>query len=156
MREILFKAKRIDNGEWVEGYYVSKRHREIKDFNPVHQEYNYKMSNESIPFLTRGEKWYKIKPETLCQFTGLTDSKGVKIFEWDKFVFNSRPYQISDTNCFVYFHKGAFRVFNETDTTCDRKDRTLSFYLWETSERKKGSVSIDDYCLNVKGNIHDE
>lgn len=29
MREILFKAKRLDNGEWVEGYYMRRKNRMI-------------------------------------------------------------------------------------------------------------------------------
>lgn len=64
MREILFKAKRLDNGKWVEGYYFAK---------PI---LNYHC-------ILEGENQWQIDPDTLCQFTGLTDKDGNKIWEND-------------------------------------------------------------------------
>ena len=63
-REILFKAKRTDSGEWVEGYLWSKR--TIGYTPPVGN------TDEIV-----------IDPETVCQYTGLTDKNGVKIWEGD-------------------------------------------------------------------------
>lgn len=63
MREILFKAKRIDNGEWVEGY--------------IHKcEGEYVISNND------GLGQF-IEPSTICQYTGFTDKNGNKIWEND-------------------------------------------------------------------------
>ena len=64
MREILFKAKRLDNGKWVEGCYFAK---------PI---LNYHC-------ILEGENQWQIDPDTLCQFTGLTDKDGNKIWEND-------------------------------------------------------------------------
>lgn len=65
MREILFKAKRIDNGEWVQGYYVKGATRHC-----------------ILPHLGGYPKW-DIDETTLCQYTGLTDNNGNKIWEND-------------------------------------------------------------------------
>lgn len=73
MREILFKARRIDNGDWVEGYYVYCRKRH----------YILPMLNKSIGFDEREDEWVKIDPSTICQFTGLCDKNGNKIWEND-------------------------------------------------------------------------
>lgn len=65
MREILFKAKRIDNGEWVEGLLTIMwgQHHII---NP---------SDENTA--------YPINTDTLCQYTGFLDKNGIKIWEND-------------------------------------------------------------------------
>ena len=69
MREILFKAKRKDNGEWVEGlpgYDINGNITELEVYK--------KFGDCRI---------YEIDPDTLCQFVGLTDKNGRKIWEND-------------------------------------------------------------------------
>lgn len=67
-REILFKAKRKDNGEWVEGYVVAYPSGKVE----IH-----KISKELPDILLKCE----IAPSTLCQYTGLTDKNDKKIWE---------------------------------------------------------------------------
>lgn len=65
MREILFKGKWTNNGEWVEGL-LAVMWGQYHIINPL---------NESTA--------YPIDPETICQYTGLTDKNDKKIWEND-------------------------------------------------------------------------
>lgn len=79
MREILFKAKRVDNGEWIEGSLIDL---DIDSgYCYIVQPYK-KASILPIIFLIT-DRMKLVDPETLCQFTGLCDKKGNKIWEND-------------------------------------------------------------------------
>jgi uncharacterized phage protein (TIGR01671 family) len=72
MREILFRGKRIDNGEWVEGFYV--------DGAPMGNTWILHVHTGHPEHLT---EWFAVNPSTIGQFTGLCDKNGKKVFMGD-------------------------------------------------------------------------
>lgn len=70
MREILFRGKRIDNGEWVQGY-------------PCRYGWIGKEKDYIIPDYASALYTAEIDPETIGQYTGIVDKYGMKIFEGD-------------------------------------------------------------------------
>lgn len=71
-REIKFKAKRIDNGKWVYGSLI-KSTAGIKERAYIVDNFS-SMSDYSV---------ISVDPSTVCQFTGLKDSKGNEVWEGD-------------------------------------------------------------------------
>ena len=132
MRDILFRGKRIDNGEWVEGYLVISDERYFIGIFP-----------ECVTSLCYPDDIYtftsfvEIIPSTLGQYTGLTDKNGVKIFEDD-------IVRVHDTllRCDEPRHE-FIGVVGFKDASFTITDDCFTHYRWQ------------DYEIEVIGNTHD-
>lgn len=121
---ILFRGKRVDNGEWIEGFYAKSGEKKyILIDNDI-----------AVGYLAMKE----VNPDTVGQYTGLTDKNGKRIFEGD--IVSC----ISNTdygNCVVIFEEGEFRLV---------PDR-----YYKTYTTGGGYHAIRCFVKEVIGNIHD-
>jgi len=101
-REILFRGKRVDNGEWVYGLFCECPCDDGTDIPSI-----MKIENKETH---RIFMQYPIISETRGQYTGLTDRNGVKIFEGDILE------AVNGNRGYVVFEHGAFMK------SCDPKD----------------------------------
>ena len=88
MREILFRAKGKDGEGWKEGYYWRTRDTtycftEDYDRHPNNTKHYLIFDQMTDWGLPNRKLKMDIDPETLCQYTGMIDSKGTRIFEGD-------------------------------------------------------------------------
>ena len=132
-REILFKAKRKDNGEWVEGYYLNV----VKLNNFI---CTGKIKLDGVVKGIIAPEMYAIDPDTLCQFTGLTDKNGKKI--WENDIAHIRSSGLSGYGV-VKYQNGNLVLVDE------KRKRTYSLY-GEWKIRKDGNIFDNADLLEVK------
>ncbi|MGN1338830.1 MAG: YopX family protein [Oscillospiraceae bacterium] len=140
MREILFRGKRTDNGEWVYGTPI---------FYP----------DGNVVMCRAFKRNHNVIPETVCQFTGLTDKNGRKIFEGDILQCNNNPIDLVKA---VYGNFGVIDV--ETETAVDNVIG-WHYEVIPTDELSKVEpfclpMPLTEYYINrctmvVIGNIYD-
>ena len=130
MREIKFKGKRADNGDWVIGSLVMVCDGEsLRRYPCIVISFNHDTFD-----------WHEVLPEAVGQFTGLTDKNGKEIFEGD-IIMTKSPYRY-----FIAYKNGAFYAYH-----CEIKDIEKSPYRWGLLSRSDEL----DMEAEVIGNIHD-
>lgn len=130
MREILFRGKRIDNGEWVYGCLLNNIYGASKPV--IISDSSYTDDNRIA-----NDDWEFVIPETVGQYTGLTDKNDKKIFEGD-------IVKVLDE----FDHKVIYLIdYKDASFCANQKGVNFSIYL---SEFNTGRYSIE-----IMGNIYD-
>lgn len=132
MREILFRGKRLDDGEWIEGAYMML---EVDDGLEEHRIATSCLRGKADePLMVCAGV---VDPETIGQYTGLDDKNGIAIFEGD--IVKIKENRITDTAVIAFDH-GAFYV-NPTDGKIHKAP------LWD--------YWYNDWDIEIIGNIYD-
>ena len=139
MRTIKFKAKRLDNDEWLEGYYRG--------------------NNEGKAFISRIKRpplSFEVDPKTVCQFTGFLDKNGKEIYEGDVLRSDIYPFSCVGNDAYDNYYG-----------TIGWSEFEASFYIVAIKNPKSSVRGISDgICesisqkfmrdFEVVGGIHDK
>ena len=148
MREILFRGKRPDNGEWVEGDLIAS------EFISPDRNGELYINGKSVDGMVWGEGcFYSIDLSTVGQYTGLKDNNGKKIFEGDIIkADNGKQSSISVVKFGEYYPKLFFAMLDICCTGVQHLNAN-GFYL--ESAKHEDMILFKSRHLVVIGNIYD-
>lgn len=139
MREIKFRGKRIDNGEWAYSSLINNLFFKSTNKSPVHYIVDPTQYEEYDSFEDVEHLAIEVDPETVGQYTGLKDKDGKEIYEGDIILLADKLIR------FIEYDRGTFVLVRKEDT------RSYDLYtrfspIWEY---------ITDYNFKVIGNIYE-
>ena len=136
MRKILFRGKRKNNGEWVEGFYIHVPcGRCSKDEHLI----------QTIKENGKIGQLYTVIPETVGQYTGLTDKKNIRIFEGDIIAFSDRITKVFyNENCGSWDCK---YIKNIDGTPTKHEERSPS--KWKHNSEVIGNIHDNPELLSL-------
>ena len=160
MREIIFRGKRIDNGEWVYGSLVNitKDNVFAGNVTSAYRDRTYIISQLDVNIVEKGYSdegceslsfhYDEVDPSTVGQYIGLKDKKGKEIYHGDKLkADNDRIYD-------VIWNHNAWRIGSKTFTKGEKRlekiDNGDSYWIFDSTKYSNLSK------LEIIGNIHDE
>ena len=150
MDKMICRGRRLDNQEWVEGYFVILKW--YLDEKPIAV-----IIPEDATLYPHGELcgFYHVDPETVGRFTSLTDKNGKKIFEKDVVRITSSDYMGFDEIGKVEFKFGCYGVSYFVAHVL-LQDEQIFHRIGEVTEiREHGCCCTMKYSYEVIGNIHD-
>ncbi|MBQ4556537.1 MAG: hypothetical protein IJA60_02690 [Clostridia bacterium] len=151
MREILFRGKRVDNGEWVEGYYVcTNTYIGSSKLGTKHIITTGKQTISGAYGEQQSEGIYTVIPETVGQYTGF-EANGKKIFEGD--IIQSKLRGRKEEKVYRFLIKYGSYIPSEYCKEKYSQCKTIGFYAFDG--KNDFQLSNCPRVLENIGNIHD-